>query len=384
MDFRTVINTLEELNTVLLEDKGHLDHPEDLVFLRGSKGASYAIDAMVKTVQNPQFVTIKWDGYPALIFGRGPDGKFAIMDKHMFNKKDGSGRRIYSPQDFAKYDADRGVDRTGLHQIIARIWKGLSQEDRALGYYWGDLLFSQPLQEQNGLYTFKANPGGITYTVEADSEVGKLLANKVAGIAVHQFIPAEAPTTDQAQTLSGSIGQLKNNSNVAIVPSKMPLTPKLGISQAQMAKAKDLIARYGQAVDQLLVSPPGTKSVFNPTLFTVYINRKVVQGNFQNLLRDFMQFLDNRPMSDPVRAKIMEHLRQNKTGLIGAFAIWSALYNLKTPIVKQMDRASKTSPVKGYLEGGQQTQEGYVAYGLKFVDRMGFSRQNLAARQVQT
>jgi len=49
-------------------------------------------------------------------------------------------------------------------------------------------------------------------------------------------------------------------------------------------------------------------------------------------------------------------------------------------IVSQLDSASRQSPVKGYLQDGTETHEGFVANGLKFVDRMGFSRQNLAAR----
>ena len=80
--------------TIVFEDKGHLDHPEDLVFLQDISGANRAIDSVVKTVTNPNTVTIKWDGYPALIFGRDATGKFSIMDKHMFNKKDLSGRQV--------------------------------------------------------------------------------------------------------------------------------------------------------------------------------------------------------------------------------------------------------------------------------------------------
>ena len=49
-------------------------------------------------------------------------------------------------------------------------------------------------------------------------------------------------------------------------------------------------------------------------------------------------------------------------------------------VVKQLEQAAKSSPVKGYLQDGTETQEGFVAQGLKFVDRMGFSRQNLAGR----
>ena len=63
-----------------------------------------------------------------------------------------------------------------------------------------------------------------------------------------------------------------------------------------------------------------------------------------------------------------------------AFKIFIEIYNLKMSIVAQLDKASKNSPVKGYLQDGTETHEGFVAYGFKFVDRMGFSRQNLAAR----
>ena len=85
---------------IVTEDKGHLDHPEDLVFLGDLQGANRALDAIQKTVKTPDTVTIKWDGYPALIFGRGVNGKFSIMDKHMFNKKDGTGRQVFSPEQF--------------------------------------------------------------------------------------------------------------------------------------------------------------------------------------------------------------------------------------------------------------------------------------------
>lgn len=390
---RELIETLTTINNpVLTEAKGHLDHPEDAVFIGGSSYAQTAVNAIVSTVQNPNVVTIKWDGYPAIIFGRGPNGKFAIMDKHMFNKADGAGRIAYTPELFQKYDLARGVDRSGLHQILNQIWNGLSKEDQGAGYYWGDLLFSQPLTEKNGLYTFKANPNGITYTVDVNSEVGKLMQNKVAGIAVHQYIKPTAASTDEASSLNGTIGQLQNNSNVAIIPSKMPIQAKLKYSEAQKSKADQLISQYGQAVDQLLVAPAGCKSYLNSNLFTSFINQKVRQGNFNNLLKDFMAFASSKQITDAVRGKMFGyvdpatnkkvpgHFEINKQGLIGAFMIWSAIYNLKNPVVTQLDKASKNSPVKGYLEDGTQTQEGYVAYGFKFVDRMGFSRQNLLGR----
>jgi hypothetical protein len=374
-------NKLEVLATPSLnEDKGHLDHPEDLVFLGAVTGANRAVDAIVKTVTNPKTVTIKWDGYPALIFGRDTNGKFSIMDKHMFNKKDGTGRQVHSPEEFRKYDLDRGVDRSDLHRLIAEIWPGLEKASNGTkGYYWGDLLFSKPLADANGLYTFKANPNGITYTVDITSETGKLMKGKTAGIAVHQYIAPASPNTDSAVPLDGTIGQLKNNSNVAIIPSKMPITPSLKLDQKLLAKTKQDISKYGQSVDQLMNTAPQARNTFNQ-LFTVYINKRIVGGNLNDLLSGFMEFVATRPMTDKMKAKIDEHLQANKEGLIGAFTIWMDIYNLKMNVVEQLNKAAEASPVKGYLQDGTQTQEGFVSNGLKFVDRMGFSRQNLAAR----
>ena len=363
----------------ITEAKGHLDHPEDLIFLDGTQGASRAVQASVDTVKNPATVTIKWDGYPALIFGRGTNGKFSIMDKHMFNKKDLSGRQVFSPEQFVQYDRDRGVDRSGLHQLIAEIWPGLEKSDRSKGYYWGDLLFSQPLQDQNGMYKFKANPNGIAYTVESNSEVGQLFKGKQAAIVVHQFIPPNAATTDEASPLDGGIGSLKNNSNVAIVPAKMPITPKLTISSKLVNKAQSDIKKYGPAVDQLLTTAPQAATTFRG-LFTTYINKKIVAGDLNNLVDGFMEYFNSRPMTDAMKTKLTQHLEANKAGLVGAFTIWVSLYQLKMAIVDQLNKAAEASPVKGYLDDGTQTQEGFVSNGLKFVDRMGFSRQNLAAR----
>jgi hypothetical protein len=105
-----------------------------------------------------------------------------------------------------------------------------------------------------------------------------------------------------------------------------------------------------------------------------------VQGNLNDLMQGFYDYVATRPMTDSMRTKIDNHLEQNKAGVQGAFEIWVALYNMKMNIVAQLNKAAEASPVKGYLDDGTQTQEGFVSHGLKFVDRMGFSRQNLAGR----
>jgi len=373
-------NKIDNLS-VINEAKGHLDHPEDLVFLGGSQGASRAVQSCADTVKNPKAITIKWDGYPALIFGRGTDGKFSIMDKHMFNKKDGSGRQVYSPEQFMQYDLDRGVNRQQLHQLISEIWPGLEKSDKSKGFYWGDLLFSQPLQAQkDGLYHFKANPNGIAYTVDPDSEIGKELTGKQAAIVVHQFIPASAMTTDEATPLNGTIGNLKNNSNVAIVPAKMPIAPKLKVDSTLVKNANQAISKYAKSVDQLMNTAPQAANTFQ-SLFTTYINKKIVSKNLNDLVDGFYEYFKSRPMTDSMRNKLTQHLEANQEGVVGAFTIWVELYKLKMAIVEQLNKAAESAPVQGYLQDGTRTQEGFVSQGLKFVDRMGFSAQNLAGQR---
>jgi hypothetical protein len=391
--FRSLTSKLESI--VLSEDKGHLDHPEDLVFLQGLTGANQALSAIQSGIKSPQNFTIKWDGYPALIFGRGTNGKFSIMDKHMFNKEDGTGRQIYSPKQFIKYDMDRGVERSGLHELIQEIWPGLDAETKgAKGYYWGDLLFNKPLKDVKGDYTFKANPNGITYKVSTDSEIGKLFKNKVAGIAVHQYLDPDAPEkaaqmstpsrkvfpTDLAKSLNGTLGALKNNTDVALVPSAMPNTPKLKINTKLLKDAQSTIRKYGNSADKFMKNAPQAASAFSQ-LFTTYINKKIVSGDLNNLYDDFITYFENKPMTASMRKKLTDYININKESLAGLFTIWISLYNLKNDVVSQLHKAAESSPVQGYLQDGTPSQEGFVSQGVKFIDRLGFSRQNLAAKR---
>lgn len=383
----TIVRQLSEIVAKLTrisainEQKAHLEHPEDLVITDDIPGANRALDGILATANKPKEITVKWDGFPALIFGRGINGRFIIVDKHMFDKKDGSGRQIYSPADFVKYDQNRGVDRSGLHSIIATLWEGLEKASLGTkGYFWGDLLFAQPLQPKDGLYTFKPNPNGITYTVQQDSELGRLLDKKKGAIAVHQYLPPQAINTESAQSLNGTIGSLKNNSDIAIVPSAMPVQPKIKLDSSLVSKARSEIKTHGNTVKQMMDQAPQARGGLN-SLFISYLTQKIVSGNLNNLVDDFMTYLKTKPMSEAMRKKLLEYFSKNQDGVAGLFSIWIALYNLKNNVVEQLNRTLESSPVKGYLKDGSLSQEGFVSQGLKFINRLGFSRQLLGARK---
>jgi len=409
--FRELINKLEYINTVvkqpviIKEAKGHMDHPEDLVLLQGSAGAKNALKAMADTIANPGAISIKWDGYPALIWGYGTDGKFSVMDKHMFNKGTGSpARYIHSPQAFIQYDVNRGVERAGLAELIPKIWNELQQlTPKKQGYIWGDVLFTNPLQPQkDGKYHFKANPNGIRYTVDVNSPVGqKYFKGKQAGIGVHQFLSVNAEDTDEAstkQSLNGTTGGMGEGKYLSILPSAMPQTPQLVLDKNLYNTANSSISSNGPGMDNFISGAPKTEKS-NPIidLLLMYINSKIRTRNLKNLTADFLPFVGTRADSgklskqmstsllgytDPeTNEHVPGYIESHLDGLEDIFQVWIDIYNFKMSIVSQLDKAAETAPIQGYLQDGTKSQEGFVSHGLKFINRMGFSAQNLSGQR---
>lgn len=379
-----------KISEILTEEvelgKKHLTHPEDLAAFYGTEGANFALNAIIETVKNPAKITIKYDGYPAIVWGYDINGKFIAVDKHMFDKKDGTGRQIFSPEQFINYDRARGVDRSGLHSAIQNAWAGLQQSTpKQPGFYWGDMLFGAPLQPQQIgdklQYVFKANPRGLTYNIDANSDLGKILQGKTVGIAVHQFIPADSTTAENAVSLDGTLGKLSPKGNVAIIPAKLPITPQLKLSAKQINFAKSVINKNAAAVDNFFATLPISQNTWIGSLIGPFINQDIIKNNnFNNLTKRSYQFVLAKAPSNKMRTTLEPWLQQQQQGLAGMWAMWAAIFNLKNALIPQLEQAAQTSPVKGYLDTGVESQEGYVSSGVKFVDRTGFSAQIHAKR----
>lgn len=372
-------SVLDSISYPVSGDKSHLDHPEDLIFHRGHHGALLALKSMVDASTDSSNIFLKYDGYPSLIVGNNDNGKFSIMDKHMFNKKDMTGRQVFSPQDFMQYDANRGANREDLYGIIQNIWNGLEKECKGIkGYIWGDLLFGQQLTPIDGEFTFKANPNGLTYKVVEKSPIGKLINGKNGGMAVHQQLDVYATDTKQATSLNGGIGQLKNNSDVAIIGCNLPSNMNVTLDDNTVNSVFSMIQSKSTLVDSFLSSSPIGQKSFSQ-IFMVYVNRKIVAGNVSNMLNGLREFVQSRKYAPNTINALIQYLNDNLEGLQALFTIWTMLYNLKMNIVDQINVVMMNAPIKAYLDDGTMAHEGYVTNGIKLVDRMGFSRQNLSA-----
>lgn len=365
------IHLLEET----VKGNTHIEHPEDLVFILGSRGAQAAISALNGVIARPEAITIKWDGYPALVFGRNHDGQLIIVDKHMFTKKDGSGRRVTSVEQFIAYDQARGVNRADLYQTLSILWKELNQSlpTNFRGYYWGDLLWINVPLVNNGEYVFQ--PNTVQYSIPVNSDLGKKIGRSKGGIVIHQYME-DFDTPPQTVTN----GLQFNNSTICILTSHISEKINLKVPVQQEKKAVSTLQKYSGAVDKLVdkINLSSIKCTDLPQLMKTYVNSRL-----RGETRGFLDWIPEK-LSVPKQQRLLGenkdgYLYQNIQGVVGAFAICDAITILKNNIVAQLDGQQKTikATVNG-VSGG----EGYVVNTgtglIKLVNRSHFSAANFA------
>jgi len=348
-----------------------IEHPEDLVFSgRPSDGVVKAIQGLEAAANNPQETTIKWDGKPAIIFGRKPNGEFVLTDKGGFLAKGYDGLAT-SPEMMSKILAGRkGGGREDLAALYARLFpilrKAVPQNFK--GYIQGDLLYSTQPAKQNNNWVFQ--PNTVRYTVPVNSTLGQQIAKSEVGVVIHTQLdqPGGTATPIRAAELTAAPGLL-------ILDPSMRDTKKIKINDRAMKELKSLGSRYSNEMDRLF-NPAELRNrrISNlPELIKQFINSRVREGNYNNLVQEFGKWVEQKA---PTKApRIFEWANENKRALAAVFQTFLTISAIKNDIVRQLDAQSQD--VQASIDG-EAGHEGYVGQGLKFVDRMRFSQANFA------
>jgi len=364
-----------------------IPHPEDAFFLGGSAEASKAIQGLQGAINNADKTTIKWDGKPALIWGRLPNGRLAVMDKYMFD----ANYPAQSPEDWVKYDQQKksGALRPELYTKLKAIWPGLDAATVGTGFYWGDLMWAGELQPQGGKYTFK--PNFVQYSTPVNSELGKTIPGKTGGIVVHQKF---ANLGDQvAQPWDGQ-GLQNVQGGVDIIKPNIGISFTLTAPGNLIADAKKAVSTYGSAVDDMLNSLPASTRAQIQT----YFNQRIIGGTTFSLpnwmktkssAKQYNELVVANPDANGqynastgnVPGKLYTLDANNKPvpsqAHLGLLAIWNSIYNLKLNLAQQLEQQ-----VQGLEQStaGQAEGEGFVIptpTGLvKLVNRGVFSAGN--------
>ena len=359
----------EVLNeSVLLEAKDpRTPHPEDSVF-SGIGAARDAVDSMYYVIENPETLTIKWDGFPALIFGYNDKGQFTVSDKYMFDK--GPEYLGTSPKFWQEYDASRGKSRPDLYAKLNNIWNGLKAAvGSSKGFFWGDLMWADKLANQQGKFVFK--PNTVQYAIPVNSELGKTIAGTNGGVAVHQYY-ADATANPVGWNSQG----LKSNREVAILTPNMGIDFALTIPKSEASNVNSALAQNNQ-LDEFLGGMDGVAR----SALQKYLGH--IATNQTNLPID--QWLQNNVSGKQYRSLIGDgdgYLVQNKKQLDALFDLYFAIAGLKNNLANQLEKQ-----VKGVEQsiGDKQGGEGFVfntPQGLvKLVNRGGFSAAHFGKKK---
>lgn len=367
----------------LNEGGREINHLEDLIFWEGSKGAKRALQAIVDLEKGGHAnVTVKWDGSPAVIFGRDENGEFIFTDKAGFGavKTDGKAKSPDQLRDILlnrsggknKDDPGRVAFVDNMANVFNLYQKAVPKDYR--GFFKGDLLYYTTPQVEEGNYVFQ--PQLVKYSVKTDSDLGKRIGQSTTGIVIHREVDSEGKEgpVQNADKLQGN--------SVMVFPSvTVSQPPKIDPTEAK--KLANLINARGAEIDKMIdpvILTQKQMKGFSDMLYN-YINTKVDTG-LDNLGKDFIKWLDTKNMSMKMKEKVINHVKEHATGFASLWSIVSGLQRVKDDVIRQMDNAE--GDVKA-TTAGKPGGEGYVLShpkgSIKFVNRREFTAANRAVER---
>jgi len=241
------------------------------------------------------------------------------------------------------------------------------------GFVQGDLMWTEPLQPVAGKFVFKPNPHGVTYKVPVDSEVGKRIAGRQVGIAVHSMGTdvennKETPLVGR-HSMNGLEGLADSTQWCTVFTGNMGIAFKMKrpvkVENAARAAVKKFAVLGG---DDFLGSITGSSKA---TLQTYY-NRKVTG---QAVGPEWLESKLSRPQYAVIASD------ENKPVIQALDAVYSAITTLKMAVLEQLE--PQVGSIEQYV-GDTPKGEGFnidtPSGFIKLVNRGVFSAANFAGR----
>ncbi len=359
-----------------LNENARIQHLEDLILgldgPSGSAGGKKAITALHQIEQQPNSVTIKWDGSPAVIFGRNENGVFVLTDKSGFGAKGYDGK-VTSSDALENMLLSRGTgkpdpDRKQFASKMRNIWDKVESTVPAdfRGYVHGDLLWLTKPQVKDNKITF--TPNTTTYAVNAESDIGKKIANSDVGVVVHMAIGLDGEKTQVDMT------QFQGGQTYIMPPAMVTKSP--GVDIPAVDELEDYLSKNAGAIDKLFNVPAELKMADFGKVLYAYINSSVKTGGLDNLGSDFMKWVDNSKLSAPKKQRLGEYINSNIDGFNATFNFIKGIKKVKNQVIRALD--SQKADIEAYT-AGQRGGEGYVVdKDVKLVNRAGFTAANMA------
>jgi hypothetical protein len=384
------LSHLFESHELLLEVKARIEHPEDLIWDSGAKGAQQALKILELSAQQPEHVTIKFDGSPALVAGwRG--GEFMLTDKAGFSAKGYDGLTT-NAQDLERMILNRKIKldtpeakaaRQSYASKIAQLYPLLKQviPHSLTGFVQGDLLWTHTPPEQHDAYVFQ--PNKIKYQVPVSSDLGKQIGMSQVGIVFHSMYNSPQDAEPQALRDPGELG-IKSTTQVVVVPHEMQFAQPFELDAGLKKKVQQLIQSKGAQVNEFLnpvrLSDRQIKGL--PMVMKSFLAHKAGEGetDFSHASEQFLQYLVSKKakVTQKARENMLTWIEQNVVAYNTVWQMVQLLVDIKLDLKQQMD-ATVGDKVKADLHD-VPGHEGFVSVTpegiIKLVNRAQFMKKD--------
>lgn len=360
----------------------HIQHLDELTYSSGGRKLLHKLLTSIRERDQSQNVKIvssrKFDGAPAIIFGREANGKFFLTTKAFFNAIP---IICYSEQDiWEKFE-----DKPDLLSILVYVWKHLHDNTiPAGGVYQADLMFYGKSEFGEDTENYMFQPNLIRYSIPHAEA-------KHVGLCVHTKLIVLFP------------GSTDNNVKYANIPSDF--TPDMVSSDVFLVQCDSSVFQSadlkGVAVHDELASKMDVLlediqfSDKHLELMQMFDNA-LVRGEFEvtdkrGYLANFMQFVTARMAKELLQYKtdnaiyrcskaytdVLNAHHHHQIHSIKLYEFRKELAEFKHSLATHLD---KYSPTNVKVEDGFE-HEGFVVYlndliAVKIVDRDEFSRKN--------
>ena len=364
----------EGAKSSLRESDARIQHVEDFAIWHGSKGVAKSIETLKNLEKSPENVTVKWDGSPAVIFGRNENGEFVLTDKSGFGAKGYDGK-VTSKNDMASMFLRRGkeapdANRKAFVKQMTNIWDiyEAATPVNFRGYVHGDLLYFTKPGFEDGHFVF--TPNTVTYRVRGNSDIGKQISKSQSGVVLHAKIELDG-TKSKVDTSE------LNSGNLLIMPP-VTLTKGPRVQADDLDKVASIANSSANKIDMLLDDnflKSNKLSSFKNALYT-YVNNMTKARKLDNLTGDWSKWIATAKMSEQMKDRMNNHVNNNAEGMKALFTVIMGIMKVKNDIIAQLDASD--ADVEAYTNG-QRGGEGYVIGqgDSKLVNRSGFSAANM-------
>jgi hypothetical protein len=358
------------------------NHPEHLVFFKGSKGTLEALNHFKEIASEPEGATTvrgKWDGNPQIYWGREvANGPLILAGHNQWSRgvKGDSKETVYdfiANQSGKAKTPEQQKERQQFAQQFANLYPlfDAATPKDFVGFVYADNLFGvdpanpKQLAQQEGypkgVWTFSPNPkSNTTYHVDAAGELGQRIAKAQVMVVGHAMFDSFGAPDREQQPLDDF--EMFNQTPGLIVQGPIYTSGGSGQDTSKVDQLIDFVINevdgVGPKIDAFIASLPdpdknGILYPFFNAMSNLHANN---EQSFDSITgKTFTDWMTTKGVSKPKQDHVIKMIQANP----GAF---DAMLKLIKDIRNMKDEVYASYKGQGKPEIWDTEGEGYVRY----------------------